>query len=156
MFIANFNGKTEVNVAKKIVCIVISSMANIIWCVMPAAYNRYSDSWMGYIWNTVLALLLGVLVWFVSMLHFKKENLFLKIMMFISKYQYGIYLWHFVVASNLLQSSSWIIRVANKSFLLVAIVLSVVCILVGYIATITLEAPDYRKIWGYNKACRRN
>lgn len=156
MFIANFNGKSQVKIWKKLACIVIGGVVSIIWCVMPAAYNRYSDSWMGYIWHTILALLLGVLVWFVSILEFKKDSLFLEVTMFISKYQYGIYLWHFVVASNLLQSSSWIIRVANKSFVLVAIVLSVICILVGYIASITLETPDYRKIFGNNKAFRRN
>ena len=51
-----------------------------------------------------------------------------------------------MVAANLLQNSSVFSKIANASFLIVAILLSIVCILVGYIATITLEAPDYSQL----------
>ena len=147
MFLANCNiqGK-NINAELKIIIGIIVCGLSVLWCVMPQADFRYSDSFMGYIWNTGLAILLGVGMWAISNLQFNNDNIVVRLILFVAKYQYGIYLWHFVVAANLLQNSSWIIKIANESFLFVSIVLSIICILVGYISTITLEAPDYFKI----------
>lgn len=147
MFLANYNLKPkELSIGSKMILGSLMCVLVVAWCVMPQANLRYSDSFMGYIWNTVLACLLGVCMWVISNIRFNNSNIFMRLILFVSEYQYGIYLWHFVVAANLLQNSSWIIKIANESFMLVAIVLSLICILVGYISTITLEAPDYFKI----------
>ena len=128
----------------------IAFLVGTVWCIMPYTDQRHSDSIIGYTWSTVLALILGVIVWFFSNIKLKRETWLLRVIMTISKYQYGIYLWHFVVAANLLQSSPWIIGIANHSFLLVSIILCVICTLVGFISTITLEAPDYEKVFKHN------
>lgn len=147
MFLAYMSNKTYyIEDNKKIILSIFSIMLSVVWCVMPQVAFRYSDTIMGYIWNSCLAILLGIGVWVITEINLKKENVLMKIILFISKYQYGIYLWHFVVAANLLQNSSVFSKIANASFLIVAILLSIVCILVGYIATITLEAPDYSQL----------
>lgn len=146
MFLADYSMRRQEKTGWDLAVGAVACGLTVIWCVMPQAAFRYSDTAMGYIWNTGLAVFLGLTVWTVSRLELPGRNIAMKGILFVSRYQYGIYLWHFVVAANLLQNSSWTIRIAQESFLLTAIILSVICILVGYLATITLEAPDYFKL----------
>ena len=147
MFLADYQEKLKIREPLRWCVFGMASVCGIIWCIMPLAEYRHSDSITGYVWSTGLAVFLGIITWFIS--GFKCENDFwlMKIITFISKYQYGIYLWHFVVTANLLQGSEWIGRIANLSFLLLTVVMIVICTLIGYISTITLEAPDYSKLF---------
>ena len=151
MFLAYCKKNLNVSVIKKNAFVIASIVSIIGWCKVALISNPYQDNLTGYVWHSILALLLGFLVWIVSSFKLENNTWYLKIIMFIAKYQYGIYLWHFVVASNLLQNSPIIIRIANKSFALMAIVVTIVCVLVGYISTITLEAPDYKKLLKYSR-----
>lgn len=151
MFLADFQNKIRIRKTFKWGVFLVSIVTCSVWCIMPFAEYRHSDTITGYTWSSGLAILLGIITWFISDFEYEKESFFMQIIMFISKYQYGIYLWHFVVTANLLQGSEWIGRIANKSFLLLTIVLIVICTLIGYISTITLEAPDYLKLFKENK-----
>lgn len=122
------------------------------WIVIPGSLVKYSDTALGYIWHSILAVLLGVIIKAVAEWNFDENSIITKFIAFIAKYQYGIYIWHFVIASNLLLGSTWIQAIAGRSFIAVCVVLTVICTIVGYISTITLEAPDYKHLWS-KKRC---
>ena len=147
MFLACYEDKIKVKKVFKYLIIIVTVIITCVWCIMPQASYRHSDSLSGYIWSSVLAVLLGIMVWFLGTYEYKKDTKVLKSIMFISKYQYGIYLWHFVVAANLIQNSPAFNKLAQNSFLGLTFILCVICVIVGYISTITLEAPDYAKVF---------
>ena len=147
MFLACYEDKIKVKKVSKYLIIIVTVIITCVWCIMPQASYRHSDSLSGYIWSSVLAVLLGIMVWFLGTYEYKKDTKVLKSIMFISKYQYGIYLWHFVVAGFLIQNSPAFNKLAQNSFLGLTFILCVICVIVGYISTITLEAPDYAKVF---------
>lgn len=147
MFIACYKNYVAISKKEKAIVFILLLGAGMMWCVMPQAVYRHSDNFIGYIWCTVLAIILGGLTWLLGSLNYNEKSILIKGVMFISKYQYGIYLWHFVCASNMLQSSSLINGIANHSFFMLTIVLSIICIVVGYISTITLDSPNYVELF---------
>lgn len=146
MFLAYCKKNLNVNIILKSTFVIVFIVFVTGWCRVALMSNPYQDNLIGYVWHSILALLLGFLVWIISSFKLENSTWYFKMIMFIAKYQYGIYLWHFVVASNLLQNSSLIIGIANISFALLTIVVTVICVLIGYVSTITLEAPDYKKL----------
>ena len=147
MFIACYGEHITMKRTKQWIVFVLLLGVGVIWCIMPQAAYRHSDNLTGYVWCTVLAVILGGITWLLGSFHYTKNTILLRGIMFISKYQYGIYLWHFVCASNMLQNSSLVNQIANRSFFILTIVLSAICIAVGYVSTITLDAPDYMKLF---------
>ena len=152
MFLAYYEENIKANKSTKIVVTLMVLILGGIWCIMPQADLRHSDCLIGYIWSSVLALVLGAGVWILENIEYKNDMRWLRCVMFISKYQYGIYLWHFVIAANLIQNSLTINELAQKSFLGLTVILSAICILAGYISSITLDAPDYVKLLSSNKS----
>lgn len=151
MFLACREGNLKSGKLVTLGLLVLAFIPLIIWCRVALVSNPYQDAWVGYMWHSVLAIFLGIMVWLVSSLELEIDNVLMRLITFIAKYQYGIYLWHFVVASNMLQNSALVIKVANQSFALMAIGLTILCVIVGYISTITLEAPDYCKLFCNNR-----
>ena len=130
--------------------IVVGMVLVIAWILIPEPAGKYTDTWMGYIWHSVLVVLLGFVMWGVSNVRLREDTLVMKPILFIAKYQYGIYLWHFVIAANLLQGSSWIAAV-SRNFWAASLVLITICTVIGYVSTITFEAPDYEKIFQFGR-----
>ncbi|MCI8293762.1 MAG: acyltransferase [Hespellia sp.] len=143
--------KTEIRKNIRGIYILAGVVLVIAWIVIPEPAGKYTDTWMGYVWHSVLVILLGIAMWGTSNLKFREDSIVMRVILFISKYQYGIYLWHFAVAANLLHGSRWIMVIAAKSFWAVALVLTVICTMIGYLSTITLEAPDYENILKFGK-----
>ena len=147
MFLAYYEKKILKGKLVTIGFLVLALVPLIAWCRLALVTNPYRDTLVGYVWHSVMAIILGLIVWLISNLELKTNNVFMRVISFIAKYQYGIYLWHFVVISNMLQNSPLVIKVANRSFTVAAIGLTILCIIVGYISTITLEAPDYSELF---------
>lgn len=104
--------------------------------------NRLANTKTGWIWYSCLALVLCVIVWNFAKCNFKRHS---RILLWISKYEYGIYLWHLVIIRNLFSSSLWIQELEKTSivcFILVMIVLSCVA---GFISTIGVEDGIMKK-----------
>lgn len=146
--------KTEIKKSVQYVSILLGIALTAAWILIPEPAGKYTDTWMGYVWHSILVILLCVVMHGVSNIKFNEKSNIMKCILFISKYQYGIYLWHFVVAANLLQGSSWIVRISSN-FWAASIVLIVICTMIGYVSTITFEAPDYEKIFKFKLARKR-
>lgn len=95
-------------------------------------YQVYSASIVGYTWHIVLGINLALLIYLFSKIIdlYKAFNPLL----WVAKYEYGIYLWHFVLVGNLLNTPA-IKALRNNSNLLCLIVLIAVCLFVGCFST---------------------
>ncbi|MDE5586845.1 MAG: acyltransferase, partial [Bacilli bacterium] len=106
----------------------------------------YSDCTVGYIWHHVLAIILGLIMYYVSKFRWKLNSIVSQIFLFISKYEYGIYIWHLIIITNLTENAPIIKSLIGTYPMVVYLVLSIICILVGYIMTKIIDEFDLNKL----------
>lgn len=100
----------------------------------------YSNSVFGYTWHSVTALLLGLFILSLVILeeNAKQEkrgdNPFKKAMLFIGRYEYGIYLWHLLIANNLIARSTFFQELAQGGYWRFALTLLVISITFGWLS----------------------
>ena len=107
--------------------------------------------WGNNLWNcsfhSLLALLIGVIVYCACQIDCKKKSLIYRALLWVSKYEYGIYLWHLIIINNLLQYSAIIKElIANKQYLLVRTIFSCCSILVGWVMTELVTSRTIRNV----------
>lgn len=117
------------------------------WVLLLLKYSPYADNLIGYIWHTFFAFGLTTLMYFICEMHFSWDGVISRILFWISKYQYGTYIWHFIVTSTLLTYSSAIQIIARNSFIFFSLSMTVLCCLVGYASTVFFEKVSYREEW---------
>lgn len=144
MYLAEISKNIRLEGCKKHILFAGVLFVSFVWCIMPQSYLRYNDQFYGYIWHSVLNILLGMIVWYMSSMSWKTDRKLAKGISFVAKYQYGTFLWHFVIASNLLSSSQWIAGISHISFTLVAVILCICSVIVGYVSTLALETPLFQ------------
>lgn len=73
-------------------------------CVCQFGMNMgiHTNNMSGYIWHSLLALQLGLLMFCVSYMKYEHKGLCVKGLLWLSKYEYGIYIWHLLILSKLL------------------------------------------------------
>ena len=94
----------------------------------------YTNTIWGWTWHSVLAFLLGGIVYFVircPMPLGKLKNALVK----VSKYEYGIYIWHIVIIYNLVQKSPIFSALAQRSYCIFSLCIVIICTVVGYFST---------------------
>lgn len=118
--------------------IMVITIAMILWIDQR---GLYTDTWWGWSWHSVLALLMGGLIYF-----FVKCPPFVKgvreIFLFVSKIEYGMYIWHIVLIYNLVARSSIVKLVCEKSFALFCVCIIIVTIFAGYLSTYIIDKKD--------------
>ena len=99
MFIAGL--ETDIDALKKQgkACFLIAVLGVCYkWNHLIDFHSPYGDDWWGYIWHTVFAVILTVLIYLCSQLNIQFKHIPGRIILWISKYQYGTYIWHFIIA----------------------------------------------------------
>lgn len=99
----------------------------------------YTNSIVGYIWHSILAIVLGFILFFSAILPELKFKNVRNILIFISKYQYGIYLWHLIIINNLLQYSTIFKSISENSLSVFTIIIFMISTFVGVITTIMVD-----------------
>lgn len=107
----------------------------------------YSDCTMAYIWHNLLAIFLGLLIYFVGKLKINYNSIISKILLFISDYEYGIYIWHLIIIENLKNNAPYIQNLINTSPVLTYIILTILSIVMGYIMTNLIDKVDYKNLF---------
>lgn len=104
-----------------------------------------SDCIYGYIGYTALAIIISLLIHLISKLEFKLTSLPSKFLLFISKYKYGIYIWHLIIIENLTMSSPIMKNLVTYNYKIpVYIILTSLSIVFGYIMTKIIDEIDYQ------------
>lgn len=107
----------------------------------------YSDCTMAYIWHNLLAIILGLLIYFAGKLKMNYNSIISKILLFISDYEYGIYIWHLIIIENLKNNAPYIQNLINDSPILTYIILTIISIFMGYIMTELIDKIDYKNLF---------
>lgn len=113
-------------------------------CKLGFRYGIHTNNLSGYTWHSLIAIGLGAVMFFLSYIHTNENNLFAKLFLWISKYEYGIYIWHLVLWKNLLDNSTLIQSINVK---LVWIILLVIAIIVGFIISEFVDGFEKDKIF---------
>ena len=114
--------------------------------ITTASRQLYEDSVYAYIWHSVLAILLGLLTYAFSHLHFRTDRIIFKIFLLIAKYQYGIYLWHLVIINSLITYSTFFNRISREHFEIFSLLIIMLSIMMGFLSTLWFDGRDYRSL----------
>lgn len=94
----------------------------------------YTNTLYGWCWHSLLALVLGGILFFFVQCPMPFQYLE-KGLLWISKYEYGIYIWHIVLIYNLLGKSAFFQLLANKSYILFTTSILIISVITGYFST---------------------
>lgn len=130
MFIAKFDKFKIENL--KINCILLFlSFVILTFLVHTASINGlYLNNWFGYIWHSLLAINLAFIFKLIMNFELNSKSIINKSLLIISKYEYEIYLWHFILVSNIL-GAGFIVAIENISIKCCALFLLLLCIIFG-------------------------
>lgn len=106
-----------------------------LFVIYSARRTIYADSIIGYMWHSVLALLLTGIIFWLSRIRICFESKIFYPFMVISKNEYGIYIWHLLIINTVLSKSSFVNWLASKSFFAECSFFVVVTVIAGFIAT---------------------
>lgn len=100
-------------------------------CKLGLRYGIHSDNWSGYTWHSLIALSLGIMMFGFSQIKISDSNVIVKALLWLSNYEYGIYLVHLVIILNLIQRAPVIQYFMNngykKTWFLVLTVIVIAC-----------------------------
>jgi len=95
----------------------------------------------GYIWHSMLAVTIGIILYGFSQIQICENNRLTKILLWISDVEYGVYLWHLVMFNNLIAGSVWIADLLMGGHVVCAITIMVIlAILIGAMFTKLTDA----------------
>lgn len=111
------------------------------WIAISGKYSYaiYTDSWWGYSWHSLTAAVLCFVMSCTIGIDTLAQNIIGKFLLWMSKYEYGIYIWHLLIINNLLNNSQLIQNIQNISRLSLIPILGVITIGIGAAMTKSLE-----------------
>lgn len=130
-----------------IIGLVISTSAFIAWIYVAKNNVLYSDSIVGYIWHTVLAIVLAVMMYFFANIKLPLENPVLKALLFISKYEYGIYIWHLLMINALCSNSEIIMQYIVWQRKITYVILLGISIASGVLMTEIIDNINFKEMY---------
>ena len=104
---------------------------------LGTTYGIHTVNSSGYIWHSLLAICIGIILFYVSNMKINEGNIIVKLWLWLSKYEYGIYLWHIVIIRNIINNSALyqqIVSLQHGMWLGYVVLLSI-CILFGFATT---------------------
>ncbi|MBP3609553.1 MAG: acyltransferase [Lachnospiraceae bacterium] len=129
-------GRIILNVKKTggLLGFITSLIGIVIWIVyITPKYTVYSNSAMGYAWHTISAILLSLCIFFSFKINWKESKV-MDAILFIGKNEYGIYLWHLLIANNLIAKSEFIQKILNYGYWGFAIIMLLISVFVGWLS----------------------
>ncbi len=141
MYVAWLVKNRKINMSQKFAYIgVICGIVLIyIICFFGMRTGIHTNNFSGYTWHSSLAIGIGIVLFFASYIHCNRDNVIVKALLWISKYEYGIYIWHLLMINNLLGKSEWIQGLLSspypKTVYLIFIMLSIG---VGYMFSVMI------------------
>lgn len=93
-----------------------------------------------YIWYSVLALCLAMIAICFSRIKINRQHASIRFFLWISKYEYGIYVWHLLIINSILTVSPWIwTQIRSGRHWMVYGIFMVLSIGVGYVMSKVLD-----------------
>lgn len=129
-----------------IIGLVISTIIFVAW-LYTANNGLYKDSIIGYIWHSVLAIILAFMMYFFSNIKLPEENWLVKFLFFISKYEYGIYIWHLLLINALCSNSEIIMQLVAFKRKITYVILLMLSIASGVFMSEIIDNINFKEIY---------
>lgn len=101
-------------------------------CWIGRKNGIHTNNISGYIWHSFLALGLGIVMLFCSLIRSNPDNRIVKAILLLAKYEYGIYIWHILIINNLIVNSGIVQAILNSKWpKMVYLVFAVIAVFVG-------------------------
>lgn len=96
-------------------------------------YGIHTNNLSGYTWHTVLAVILGVIIYAFATIDEIQNKLTIPFK-WLAKYEYSIYLWHLLMINTLIASSPYVKhKIQEGHYILIQGILVIFSIMIGYI-----------------------
>ncbi len=149
MFVASLADavKKKIGVVYKILLFLLAIAALIGFLLYSNTITVYSDTYIGYVWHSILAIILSIPVFVCAVSPFTKGNFLTKALLFIADNEYGIYLYQLVIIENLLVNSSTIRTIAGLGLPVLMITIILISTVVGAISSKCVRWQNIKKIF---------
>ena len=157
MFLAKYirNPENNKRIVLNIGLIVISLIGLYFWIyvdkfsikIITENTQRFSACFEAYIWYSVLSIILAVGIYGFSQIKINYENIIFKNLLVVSKYEYGIYLWHLEFIRNICQVSPYMQELMGMSRRIIYLYLGLGSIFIGFLMSIIIDGVDWKKIY---------
>lgn len=115
-------------------------------CVFGLSSGIHTNNLSGYTWHSLVALLIGSLMWMFGGIAIPKENPLVKGVLWIAKYEYGIYLWHLVMINTCITKAPFISQLLTAGYRKsVYLLFGVLSVITGYVMSKAAEGLPNRK-----------
>lgn len=142
MFVAHLvlNRKHTATQAKNIVGLCASLVFLLAWQMQGRQFGIHTNNLSGYVWHSVIAVALGLSIYFFSQVKFSLNNPPARCALWIAHYEYGIYLWHLLMIRNLLAKAPFMQSfIANGWYIPLYVILIGMSILTGYVNSCAVD-----------------
>lgn len=106
--------KQKIGYKPAMIITVISVGLLILFSSIGVKYGVNTNNWSGYIWHSVVAIIIGAIVYGISYLKTLDDNWLYKKFLQLAHYEYGIYVWHLLIFYNLINHSPWVQACLNQ------------------------------------------
>ncbi len=141
MFVAHIFTNNKLHI-KKLVAVMATIMSVVLLyytCRLGLVYGIHTNNWSGYIWHSILASCIGAIMLFFSYVPLIEKNSAFKTLIWISKYEYGVYLWHLVLFFNLKNAQLiQALLIKDLNWVVVAM-LMIVALGIGYLFSVLTD-----------------
>ena len=143
---------------KKISNIAVMAICAGMLVLYHAGFNAYAvhtgglwaNKWTACAWHELIAIWIGGILLLLSNMDLQFESCPGRLIQFIAKYEYGIYLWHMVILGTFqTYGVSWFVSLSEKEPLLLVPVMMVIAALTGYLSTVITKGEEYRKFYRF-------
>lgn len=112
MFVAWFikKHKVQLNAPVGLFLTVGSFIVQLYLCSFGSIYGVHTNNLSGYLWHSMIAITIGLAMIGISYL----PTIKIRLLQYLAKNEYPIYLWHLTVYNNLLQRSEFIMSCSGK------------------------------------------
>ena len=138
------NREKDISKYKSIIIFIISIISLIFICKWGMnSGGIHANNWIGYTWHSFIALSIGGIMYAMCNLPVNENYVIVRVLKWIEKHEYSIYLWHLVIIVNLGNKSSLIQIICQKSQVLGYGVLMIIVVLWGYIIDSIFEWKNF-------------
>ena len=105
----------------------------------------HDNNILNYIYHTVLALLIGYFFLYFTKIKFNTQSIINKIIIFIAKHQYGLYIWHLLIILSI-KDSPIIAHINTNYSILLYPILFIIIVPICLLLDTIIDSYDYEKI----------
>jgi peptidoglycan/LPS O-acetylase OafA/YrhL len=99
--------KTQIHGEEALFIGILSVVEIIVVCKVGMLCGIHTNNTSGYLWHSLLALGLGGILLSISYMKNNGKSIVYRVFLWLSKYEYEIYIWHLLILKKLLKYFSW-------------------------------------------------